>query len=86
MKSLACDTIAKQIWDWVLEREMWISGEHIVGELNIEADAESRDDSSGKEYKLKPEVFADIVSLFKISPSIDRFASRLNYQLRRFVA
>ena len=41
IKSSLCNTLAKQIWLWCLERNIWISAAHVPGILN-EADILSR--------------------------------------------
>ena len=31
MKSLACDTVARKIWQWCIVRNIWVSAVHIAG-------------------------------------------------------
>ena len=53
--------------------------------LNVVADNESRHTFYDTEWKLGPAVFKR-VSAFWGKPSIDLFASRLNFQLKPFVS
>ena len=55
------------------------------GHLNVSADAKSRVFDDKTEWKLNTNVFQEIVSTFVV-PEIDLFASRLNYQLKPYVA
>ena len=85
-KSLGCDSLAKQIWHWAIRCENWITASYIPGHLNEEADTESRRDEFRLEWKLKEEVFVEIMKHFEFEPDIDLFASRLNTQLEKFVS
>ena len=42
MKSLDFDTISKELWNWAIERNNFLSASHIPGMFNEEAGAESR--------------------------------------------
>ena len=33
-----CNSLAKEIWEWCIERNLWISAAHIPGCNNAEAD------------------------------------------------
>ena len=37
-KSALCNDIAREIWNWVLGKETWISANHILGQEHTEAD------------------------------------------------
>ena len=80
-----CDSIARELWAWAVERSLWLSSTHIPGRLNIEADAESRLKKDDKEWELNDEVFNSLVQLWGV-PDIDLFASRLNFKVPRYVA
>ena len=41
-KSIDCNSITQEIWQYAKERNIWISSAHIPGKLNVVADAESR--------------------------------------------
>ena len=85
MKSHMCNTITKTIWQWCIERNLWITACHIPGATNVEADRASRVFNDRTEWMLDKEVFTKITSvLFK--PEIDLFASRINAQLPNYVS
>ena len=74
----------KDIWNWAIANDIYLSASHIPGVLNVEADAESRKSEVRTEWKLNEDVFQNMISYFK--PSIDLFASRVNTQLKQFIA
>ena len=76
-KSTACNKIARKIW---------ISSEHLVGALNVTADFESRNFQKETEWMLDRSVFQKINSKLGFKPDIDLFASKINFQLPRFVS
>ena len=79
--SLPCNDITRQIWEWCLTRNIWVSISHIPMEINVTADQASRVFDDSTEWKLNVDVFNRIVT-----PTIDMFASRLNHQLTPFVS
>ena len=80
------DIVIRDIWEWVVSHNNWLSATHIPGVLNEEADAESRASDTRTEWRLNPDDFQHIVSILGFSPDIDIFASRINSQLPRFVS
>ena len=40
--SLPCNDIARQIWEWCVPRNIWLSVSYIPGEINVIADQASR--------------------------------------------
>jgi len=78
--------IARDLWLWAIERDLWISAEHIPGVENIEADRASRKQyATETEWQLDPTVFNSVSKVF--GPwDIDLFASRLNHQLPSYIA
>ena len=38
IKSKECGNLAKQIWEWCLAQDVWLSACHIPGSQNVEAD------------------------------------------------
>jgi len=64
---------------------LWITTAYIPGKLNVIAVSESRKTYQDIEWKLDPLVFNKISSFWG-KPSIDLFASRLNFQFRPFVS
>ena len=56
IKSADCNNMARQIWLWCIEREIWLSACHIPGSINVEADSESRVFNTSTEWSLHPDV------------------------------
>ena len=81
-KSLQCNAVAKEIWSWCIERDLWLSSCHVPGVDNV-ADHESRQSHDQMEWKLDVNVFQQICDLW--APDIDLFASRINHQLPQYV-
>ena len=78
-KSPDCNSVARQIWDYCVERNIWLSASHLPGCENTEADRESWHFNDRTEWKLEPDIYHSITKQFG-KPSIDLFASRLNKQ------
>lgn len=76
--------LARSIWEWCEQRNIWISASYINSEENIEADRESRRLEPEIEYMLSNSAFQKIVHKFG-KPEIDLFASRVNKKCSRFV-
>ena len=74
----------RNVWDWAIERNHFLTATHIPQILNVEADAESREAETRTEWKLNDSIFSDMLKHFKFKPVIDLFASRINNQLPRF--
>ena len=85
-KSWGLDHIITQVWQWALDRDIWITASYIPGVLNIEADEESRKSETRTEWMLNRNVFNKILKDLDFEPSIDLFASRINNQLHRFAS
>ena len=87
VRSAECDEIIREIWEFIIENENWITVSYIPGKENLEADAESRvDHYDNKEWMLDRKVFTKLMVKYTVDPKIDLFASRLNYQLKPFMA
>ncbi|MCG7879115.1 MAG: reverse transcriptase domain-containing protein [Candidatus Thiodiazotropha endolucinida] len=84
MASNDMDLLSKEIWNWCLERDIFISASFIQGACNFFADFSSRNFSDTTEWQLKRDIFLRLSNQCFI-PDIDLFASRLNYQVQRFV-
>ena len=78
-------TIAKDIWQWCIEKQIWLTAAHIPGTKNVEADRESRVFSDNKEWMIRSDIFQQITDIWG-EPSIDLFASRLNHQVPCYVS
>ena len=84
-RTIQCNQLTRKLWLWCIEGNLWITATHIPGKLNVLADNESRHTFHDTEWKLHSAIFKR-VSAFWGKPSIDLFASRLNFQLRPFVS
>ena len=80
-----CNQITRDLWVWCSTHNIWLTAVHIPGKQNVLADKESREKHSDIEWKLNTQLFEDVTAHWG-TPSIDLFASRLNYQLKPFVS
>lgn len=85
IKSVSCDKLTAIIWQWCVERHIWLSAAYLPGKLNLVADTRSRKFNDNIEWMLDPKSFAKIIKQYG-TPDIDLFASRLNHQLPMYVA
>ena len=83
-KSDICDSIARKIWDFCIEANMFVKAAHIKGSLNTEADKASRNFNDEIEHMIDRHVFSSIICKKFGKPTIDCFASRLNNQVPRY--
>ncbi len=84
-QSSNCNKMARHIWDFGLQRDLWLSAAHCPGVLNTEADAASRKFQDETEWALDPDIFHLLCREFG-EPTIDLFASRLNHKTPRYCA
>ena len=82
LKSIECDKISKQIWEFCIRHDIWLTCSHIPGVQN-EADKPSRVFQDHIEWELDQNVFYAVCKSFG-KPDIDLFATRLNAKLTRF--
>ncbi|XP_062576222.1 uncharacterized protein LOC134238115 [Saccostrea cucullata] len=80
ISSKKCDKLAKEIWLWSMNRDLWLSTWHIPGKDNLIADMMSRKFDDQIEWMLSKSVFHKIVLRWG-QPEIDLFATRLNKQI-----
>ena len=80
-----CNEVARRIWIWCKNRLIWITAAHLPGVENTRADKQSRDENSNTEWRLDTEIFRSICDVYG-TPTVDLFASRLNYQLQPYVS
>jgi hypothetical protein len=79
--------LARDIWDWCIDRNIWCSAAHIPGVENIEADRLSRKLNPDIEWMISHVVFTGISDAYDFQDSsIDLFASRINRQLPGYVS
>ena len=84
--SLACNRVARNMWLWARDRDLWLSAAHIPGRENVIADKSSREFDRETEWMLNPKTFDKLMRISPLSPKIDLFSSRLNKQIEQFVA
>ena len=84
--SSICTHETYQIWEIAIRKEIHISATHIPGKFNEEADLQSRKQELRTEWKLAEDAFVSILQHFGITPQIDLFATRINYQLKPFIS
>lgn len=74
--------IAKALWSWCMERDIWVFAEYVASKENP-ADEGSRLDNIDTEWELAPYAFKLICNNFG-PPNIDLFASRANKKCNTF--
>ena len=84
-KSEDCNSLAEEIWEWCMERNLGISSAHIPSCYNVEADLYSRELEDATKWQLNPTVFKNIIKTFG-TPDLDLLASRINKQLAKCVS
>ena len=84
-RSPTMSRLAIQFWQWYLTKNVSLLAEYLPGPDNCIADEESRRIQSSAEWKLKQEVFQQIIATLG-ECSVDLFASRLNAQLMQYVS
>jgi len=78
-------SLAREIWTWCADRNIFIYAAYIPSAQNCEADAESRVISEGTEWTLENRFFTIINRRFG-QFDIDLFASSINNKCSRFVS
>ena len=76
--------LALDLWEWCLQRKIFLQAAHIPGEENIVADFLSRGKYLPSEWVLNPSVFQKICLASSPPPEIDLFASALNFRLPKY--
>lgn len=77
--------LAREIWSWCADRDLFIYASYIPSAQNFEADAESRVVSEETEWTLSQAYFNRIDSYF--GPfDLDLFASSINAKCSRFIS
>ena len=76
--------ISKEIWEYLLGKEITITGEYLPGALNKEADMQSRTVKDSSEWKLNTVVFQNLCKSWW-TPDIDLFASTVFHQVPAYV-
>ena len=84
-RSQTLSNLAKELWNYGLNRNLIISGIHIPEKLNVLADHKSRIFKDSIESMLNPSIFKGVVARLG-RPDIDLFAARLNHQISEIVS
>lgn len=77
--------LARNIWQWCEEKEIWIVASYIPSQENTDADRESRRTNIDTEWELVNFAFKKIVDRWG-HPEINLFASRNNTKINKFCA
>ena len=63
-----CNELAKHLWHFCIQENIWISALHILGKENTVADYISRSLHDNTEWQLAPIIFKNIVHTFNFVP------------------
>ena len=77
--------LSKDIWKYLILKQITITAEYLPGILNTRADWQSRHSKDFSEWKLSSIVFQHISEKMEM-PVIDLFASRLSNQIAKYFA
>ena len=80
------NSLTREIWDWCLKNDVFLTTSHIAGKSNLIADAESRKSRKDLQWSLDQDIFDRGICRLGVKPNIDLFASRLNYKIKPFVS
>lgn len=83
--SQVCNSKAREIWNFATENNIWLIAAHLPGKLNVIADKESRTVRDETEWMLNEKLFQKLTDVY-FKPTIDLLASRLNFQLHKYVS
>ena len=79
------NNLTREIWEWCMNKNIWLSAAYIKSAENVDADRESRDRQDNLEWKIDTNMFDKLCKIFG-KPEIDMFASRLNFQLDKYIS
>ncbi len=85
-KSNECNEMAKQIWEFCKENDMFITSAHIPGVENVVADRASRKDYEQSEWMLCKDLFQQAVMHFDFIVDLDCFATQANTQVQNYIS
>ena len=64
--SVLFNNLARLIWDWCMEHNIWLSKAHIPGTLNVLADNDSRNTHIRTEWALNQRVYCDATAKLSV--------------------
>ena len=79
-RSQALSNLAIAIWEWCLQRKIYLSAIHIPGVINKTQDGLPCQKLESTEWMLESSVFRQIVAVYQ-QPQVNLFASHQNHQL-----
>jgi hypothetical protein len=79
------NSVARDIWNWCEQRNLFIFASYIKSKDNIEADRASRITNIDTEWELNESRFQEIVHQFGL-PDIDLFATSINRKCSMFIS
>ena len=82
----SCNSLAKEIWEWCIARDTWLSVAHIHGEQNLVADFESQRNQREEEWRLDNAPLQNALSRLNFQLDIDPFVSRNSYLFAKYVS
>lgn len=77
--------VAREIWQWCEDRNIWLFASYINSRDNIEADEESRRINPDIEWELSSSAYEQIIKKFG-DPDVDLFASRANAKSQCYIS
>ena len=80
------NALTQEIWAWCTHYNIFLTTAHIAGKENTAADAESRKDRRDLEWSLDRTIYDRGIHHLGLQPTIDLFASRLNYKIKPFIS
>lgn len=70
-----CNRLGKEIWEWCIDRKIWLSAAHIPRVHNINADFESKRTKDNTEWIVDRAYLNNALWQLSLRPNIDLFAS-----------
>ena len=80
------NALTQEIWTWCTHYNIFLTTANISGKENNAADAESRKDRRDLEWSLDRTIYDRGIHHLGLQPTIDLFASRLNYKIKPFIS
>ncbi|XP_057299486.1 uncharacterized protein LOC130630105 [Hydractinia symbiolongicarpus] len=77
--------LSKDLWTFLLSKQITITAEHLPGKLNVKADWMSRNFVDSSEWLLDPRIFKTLCKRWG-TPDVDLFASRLFHQVPSYMS
>ena len=77
--------LIKEIWQYLLKKQIRIIAEYLPSSLNVEVDWQSQNSRDPSEWKLCPKVFQQFCQWRK-TLKVDLFVSKLSHQLSKYIA